>query len=66
MCLTIPVRVVEVKRNKAVINLFGKKQEVDIQLVKVKKGDYGLISNGFLIKKISVKEAEKIINIIGG
>jgi len=66
MCLTIPARVIEVKKDKAVINLFGKKQEVDIQLVKVKKGDYGLISNGFLIKKISAKEAEEIINIIGG
>jgi len=66
MCLTIPARVIEVKKDKAVINLFGKKQEVDIQLAKVKKGDYGLISNGFLIKKISAKEAEEIINIIGG
>jgi len=66
MCLTIPARVIETKKDKAIINLFGKKQEVDIRLAKVKKGDYGLISNGFLIKKISAREAEEIINIIGG
>lgn len=66
MCLSIPAKILEIKdNNKAVADFSGKREEVDIQLVReVKKGDYGLISNGFLIKKISAKEAEEIFEII--
>jgi hydrogenase expression/formation protein HypC len=66
MCLTVPVKILELKKNnKAIADIFGKKQEVDIQLVKnTKVGDYGIISNGFIIKKISTKEAEEILKII--
>ena len=70
MCLTIPAKILEIKKNNKAVADFGpsssrvnKKQEVDTQLVKdIKKGDYGLISNGFLIKKISAREAEEIFN----
>lgn len=71
MCLTVPVKILEIKKNKAIAiypNPRGKlvkKEKIDIQLVKdIKIGDYGLISNGFIIKKISAKEAEKILNIL--
>lgn len=65
MCLSIPAKILEIKKNKAVANSFGKKIEVGIDLVKdIKRGDYGLISNGFIIKKISAEEAEDIINTI--
>lgn len=65
MCLTIPVKILEIKGNKAIADFQGKKEKVDTQLIdKIKKGDYGLISNGFLIKKVSAKEAEEIFNII--
>jgi len=66
MCLTIPAKILEIKdNNKAVADFNGKREEVDIQLVRgAKKGDYGLVSNGFLIKKISAKEAEEILEII--
>jgi len=73
MCLSIPAKILEIKKNKKAIAVypegsrgnFGKRQKVDIQLVDdIKKGDYGLISNGFIIKKISTKEAEEILKII--
>ena len=66
MCLTIPAKILEIKKNnKAVADFQGRKECVDTQLTKgVKKGDYCLISNGFLIKKISAKEAEEIFKII--
>ena len=75
MCLSIPAKILEIKdNNKAIVDFPStslgasrKKQEVDIQLVReAKKGDYGLVSNGFLIKKISAKEAEEILNIMKG
>lgn len=66
MCLSIPAKILEIKNNnKAIADFQGKREEVDIQLIKgTKKGDYGLVSNGFLIKKISTKEAEEILKIL--
>jgi len=66
MCLTVPVIILELKKNnKAIADIFGKKQEIDTKLINdIKTGDYGIISNGFIIKKISTKEAEEILKII--
>jgi len=66
MCLSIPVKILKVKgNNKAIADFQGKKKEIDIQLVKnIKKGDYGLVSNGFIIKKVSADEAEEILKIL--
>ncbi len=64
MCLTIPAKVISSEKNKATINFDGKKEKIDTQLVKVKVGDYVIISNGFAIKKVDKKEAEEILKII--
>jgi hydrogenase expression/formation protein HypC len=67
MCLSIPAKILEIKDNKAIVEFHKKKQEVDTQLVKgIKKGDYALISNGFIIKKVSADEAEDIIRTLKG
>ena len=64
MCLTIPAKVVSVKENKALVDFIGRKQEVDARLVKVRIGDYVMVSNGFAIKKVGKKEAKEILKII--
>jgi len=65
MCISIPVKILELKNNKAIAEFMGKKDEFDIQLVKnIKVNDYALASNGFIIKKISIKEADEIFKII--
>ena len=66
MCLAVPVKILELKKNnKAIADIFGKKEEIDTQLVEnLKAGDYGIISNGFIVKKISAKEAKEILEII--
>jgi hydrogenase expression/formation protein HypC len=67
MCLAIPVKVLELKNNKAIVDYMGEKREMDSQLIKeIEIGDYAIISNGFLIKKVSAKEAEETLNIIKG
>jgi hydrogenase assembly chaperone HypC/HupF len=68
MCLTIPAKIIKLKNNnKAIADFQSKKQEVDTQLVdNVKPGEYALISNGFIVKKIPAIEAEKIIKTIKG
>ena len=65
MCLSIPAKILEIKNNKAIVDFGGKKQEIDTQLMAdIKVGDYALISNGFIIKKVSAKEAEKTLKIL--
>ena len=65
MCLSIPYKILEIKNNKAITDFQGKKEEVGTELVKdIKIGDYAIISNGFIIKKISAQEAEEIFSII--
>lgn len=64
MCLTIPAKVISLEKNKATVDFVGKKQKVDTRLVKVKVGDYVMVSNGFAIKKVNKKEAEEILKIL--
>jgi len=65
MCLNIPAKILEIKNNKAIADFDGRKEEVDIELTKdIKVGDYAIISNGFIIKKISAQEAEEIFKFI--
>jgi hydrogenase expression/formation protein HypC len=66
MCLSVPVKILELKKNnKAIADIFGKKQKINIELIKdIKVGDYGIISNGFIVKKISIEEAKEIFKII--
>jgi len=65
MCISIPVKILELKNNKAIAEFKGKKEEFDIQLTEdIKVNDYALASNGFIIKKISDKEADEIFKII--
>lgn len=64
MCLTIPAKVIKVSGNEAEVDFLDKKEKVNCQLVKVRKGDYVMISNGFAIKKIDEKEAKEILKIL--
>lgn len=65
MCLSVPVKILKLKKNKAIADFMGKNEEFDIGLVPdIKINDYALASNGFIIKKISNQEAEEIFKII--
>lgn len=63
MCISIPAKVISVKKDKAMVDFVGKKQKIDTQLVKVKVGDYVIVSNGFVIKKVNKKEAKEILKV---
>jgi len=64
MCFAIPAKVISIKDKKAEVDFLGKKQFFNTQLVKIKVGDYVLVSNGFIIKKIKSEEAKEIFKII--
>lgn len=65
MCLTIPKQVISVKGGKAVIK-HNKAREEAGSLVKIKKGDWVLMQNGVIIKKITAKQAKEINKLTQG
>jgi len=65
MCLSVPVKILEIKNNKAIVDSGSIHNELDVSLVPdIKEGDYCLISNGFVVKRISSREAQEIFNIL--
>lgn len=61
MCLTIPAQIKKVQKRKA---LTTTEQTVDCSLVPVTKGDWVLLQNGYVLKKISPQQALSILNLI--
>ncbi len=63
MCLGIPGKVAEVRGDVVVVDYGGGTvREANASLVEVKPGDYVIVHAGFVIEKISEKEAEEMIN----
>ena len=64
MCLTRPYQIVSTKGKKFIVEEFGKKKELAGSLVKARVGDYVILQNNFIVRKISKKSANKIINLL--
>lgn len=66
MCLAFPGKVISIKKGETILDFFGKRERAKINkdLTTVKVGDYVMISNGFVIKKINKKEAEEILELL--
>ncbi|OGY21499.1 MAG: hypothetical protein A2126_04155 [Candidatus Woykebacteria bacterium GWB1_45_5] len=65
MCLATPVRVLKLEKNKALVDAWSKKSEVDVSLLKnVKIGDYLYSSHGLAIKKVARAEAEEVLKLV--
>jgi hydrogenase expression/formation protein HypC len=66
MCLAIPGKVIEIKKNKehATVDYGdGTKRLANITLVDVKVGDYVLVHAGFAIEVLNEKEAEETLDL---
>ncbi len=63
MCFTIPYKVVDIN-DKITLEIEGEKRTAQGSLVSVKQGDFVLLQNGVIIKKISRNDAEEIISLI--
>lgn len=64
MCFALPVKVIAKKGGKIIVRENGRQKEASGSLIKAKKGDYVLLENNFIIKKVDKKSAEEIINLI--
>ncbi|MFZ5982020.1 MAG: HypC/HybG/HupF family hydrogenase formation chaperone [Patescibacteria group bacterium] len=65
MCLTIPKKVVSISNGKAVLeNPDGSRQEAG-SLLELNEGDFVFAQGGVVIQKISSKEAQEILGLLG-
>lgn len=66
MCLSIPVRIVEIEGDTAKVSAGGTIFTAGMQLVQdARPGDYVLLHAGFVIQKISDEEASEILSLLG-
>ena len=64
MCLAVPMQVIEIKGDMAVVESTGLRRDIGIMLLdKVKLGDWVLIHAGFAISKLTKKQARETLAI---
>jgi hydrogenase expression/formation protein HypC len=64
MCLAVPVRVLKIDSQKALVELGGLARQASIMLVPdTQVGDYVLLHAGFAIQKLDEREAEETIRL---
>ena len=65
MCLAVPMRVLEVKGNKALVEQEGVSKQVRVDFIDgLQPGEYVLIHAGFAIERIRPDEAEETLRLI--
>ncbi len=64
MCLAVPMKVLEIEKEMAIVSIGQVKKRVNIQLVaNLKVGDYIIVHAGFGIQKLDEKEAKKTLEL---
>ncbi len=58
MCVAVPMKIVKLMEDQAVVELEGFQKEVNLMLMdEIKEGDYVMVHAGFAIQKINEEEA---------
>ena len=64
MCLAIPSKIVSIKDKKITVDELGKEKEVSGSLVETKIGDYVILQNNFIVRKINPKAAKEVLSLL--
>lgn len=64
MCIALPVKVIAIKNKKAIVEGIDCQKEVGGFLIKVKMGDYVILQNNIIVRKISKREAKETLDLI--
>ena len=65
MCVAIPVKVIEIKDSRGLIEIGGLRKEIELYLTPdVRVGDYVLLHAGFAIKKIDEDAANESLRLL--
>ena len=65
MCLSVPVKVISVNKDKALVSIGGAETTVSLGLLEgVKEGDYLIVHTGIALQILSEVEAKEMIDLI--
>lgn len=65
MCLAIPMKIVKIEGDTAIVQAGGLQRKANMSLLKsVKTGEYVLIHAGFAIEKVKESEARKTLKAL--
>lgn len=65
MCLSIPMKIISIDIDRAVVEFNGVKKDISLKLLKdCKVNDYVLVHAGFAIGKMDIKSAEDALKVI--
>jgi hydrogenase expression/formation protein HypC len=65
MCVAVPVKVVEIRTNRGLIEFGGIKKEIELSLTPdVRVGDYVLLHAGFAIQQLDEVEAKETLRLL--
>ncbi len=65
MCLAIPMKIISLEGESAIVEYKGVKKKINISLVSpIQVGDYVLVHTGFAIQKIDEEEFYKTMEIL--
>lgn len=64
MCLAVPMKVIEIKGDMAVVESAGLRSEVGTMLLdRIRLGDWVIVHAGFAISKLTKKQARQTLAI---
>ena len=65
MCLAIPMKILKIEGDKAIVSSSGVQRSIGISFMKnVKPGDYVIVHAGFAIEKLDPEKAEETLKIL--
>ena len=65
MCLAIPMKILKIEGDKAVVSSSGVRRNIGISFMKnIKPGDYVIVHAGFAIEKLDTVKAEETLKLL--
>ena len=62
--MALPYKVLSQDESGIRVDFLGKQHTIKNSLIKIKPGDFVLVQNGVIIKKVPKKEAKEILRLI--
>lgn len=63
MCLAHPGKIIKINGENALVDFHGIKKDVNISLVKARRGDYVMVHAGFAIQKMTSEDAVDVLKL---
>jgi hydrogenase expression/formation protein HypC len=65
MCLAVPMKIIEIKGEEAIVELEGFQKEINISLMEdIKIGEYVMVHAGFAIQRIDASDIEETLEVL--